>query len=84
VERDAVRVRVDYYAYFRDKRGLASETVETEARTLGDLYCELAEAHGFRLPISSVRAVVGDEFAPMEGALSEGDVVAYVPPVAGG
>lgn len=78
------RVRLDYYAFFRDRAGVASEEVETSAATLGALYCETAERHGFALPASAVRAVVGEEFVPMSSRFEDGAVVAFVPPVAGG
>jgi molybdopterin converting factor small subunit len=84
MERPAVRVRVDYYAYFRDKRGLSTEDVETQATTLAELYCELAERHGFKLPLSSVRVVVGSEFVHMGAKLSAEDAISFIPPVAGG
>ncbi len=78
------RVRVDYYAYFREKRGLSTEQVTTHASTLGDLYCELDEMHGFRLPASVVKAIVGDEFVPMGSKVEDGATIVFVPPVAGG
>jgi molybdopterin converting factor small subunit len=84
MERPAVKVRVDYYAYFRDKRGLSSEEVETEATTLAEFYCELAERHGFKLPLSSVRVVVGSEFVHMGAKLTPENAVSFIPPVAGG
>jgi molybdopterin synthase sulfur carrier subunit len=78
------RVRLEYYAYFRDKAGVECEDVSTGAETLAELYCETAERHGFALPLKSVKAVVGEEFAPMSTPVAEGAVVAFVPPVAGG
>jgi molybdopterin converting factor small subunit len=78
------RVRIDYYAYFRDRRGLATEEVETQAGTLADLYRQTAAEHGFALPIESVKAIVGDEFRPMSDPLDDGTTVVFVPPVAGG
>ncbi len=78
------RVRVDYYAYFREKRGLSTEQVSTHAATLGDLYCELSEKHGLNLPASVVKVIVGDEFVPMGSMVKDGATVVFVPPVAGG
>ena len=77
-------VRVEYFAYFREKSGVPVEDVETGAATLGDLYDELSGRHGFALPQSVVRPVVDDEFRAMSDAFNEGDRVAFVPPVAGG
>jgi molybdopterin converting factor small subunit len=79
-----MRIDVQYFAVLRDRRGLSRESVETDARTASDLYLVLADAHGLRLPLESVRAAVEDEFVPMGYELKEGDSVTFIPPVAGG
>jgi molybdopterin converting factor small subunit len=78
------RIRVQYYAVFREQRGLGEETVGTAATTAAELYAELAERHGFSLPPGLVRASINLEFKPLESAISEGDAVVFIPPVAGG
>jgi molybdopterin converting factor small subunit len=77
-------VRVQYFAILREQRGLAAETVPTQAETLGDLYAELRGRHGFSLPAERLRAAVNDEFSPWTTAVGEGDLVVFIPPVAGG
>ena len=79
-----MKVRVQYYAVFREERGLGSEDLETRAVTISELYEELRAEHGFRLPVSFVRAAVNAEFVPMDARLKDGDAVAFIPPVAGG
>lgn len=78
------RVRVGYFAILRDQRGLAEETVATEARDAAELYRELVRRHGFSLPAERVRAAVNDEFAPWSAELRDGDSLVFIPPVAGG
>jgi molybdopterin converting factor small subunit len=78
------QIRVDYYAIFREQRGLASEARQTLAGTLRDLYSELQQEFGFRLPIDRVKVAVADEFVSWDKQLSTGDVVVFIPPVAGG
>jgi molybdopterin converting factor subunit 1 len=78
------RVRVQYFALLREQRGLAQESLVTEAATAGDLYEELRARHGFTLPQARLRAAVNDEFAPWTAPLSEGDALVFLPPVAGG
>ena len=77
-------VRVQYFALLREQRGLAEETLTTAAATPGALYEELRQRHGFTLPGDRVRAAVNDEFVDSAAALSEGDRVVFIPPVAGG
>lgn len=78
------RVRLEYYAYFREKAGKSSEEVETAAEDLAALYTETAQRHGFRLPLANVRVVVGEDFVEMRGPVEHGASIAFVPPVAGG
>jgi sulfur-carrier protein len=78
------RVRVQYFAIFREQRGVSMETVSTSADTAGELYEELRSRHGFTLPAERLRAAVNDEFSPWEAPLRDGDSLVFIPPVAGG
>ncbi len=75
---------VQYYAVFRERRGLGEDSVETSARTVGELYAELSARHGFTLPAPLVRASVDLSFRPLETELAGGETVVFIPPVAGG
>ncbi|MBX9573591.1 MAG: MoaD/ThiS family protein [Candidatus Obscuribacterales bacterium] len=77
-------VQINYFALFREQRGLAEETVETGADTVGQLYEELQKRHRFTLPKNSLRAALNDEFCQWECALKAGDRIVFIPPVAGG
>ena len=77
-------VQIDYYALFREKRGLRSEQRKTSASTLGELYAELAAEYGFGLPVERVKVAVQDQFSTWERAVQEGDKIVFIPPVAGG
>lgn len=77
-------VQVNYFALFREQRGLSSEKVDTCASTVGDLYEELRAAHRFTLSRDSLRAALNDEFCKWEEPLNPGDRIVFIPPVAGG
>jgi len=77
-------VRLVYYAILREQRGCSEEAVETGAATVGELYAELRERHGFTLSPDQVRVVVNEAFVPWDTALGPGDEVVFIPPVAGG
>lgn len=77
-------VRVRYFATLREQAGRDRETVSTGAASLGDLYAELAARHGFGLGPSNIKASLNLEWVPLGHALSEGDEVVFMPPVAGG
>ncbi|HEY1690840.1 MAG TPA: molybdopterin converting factor subunit 1 [Polyangiaceae bacterium] len=82
-------LRILYFAGLRDAVGLAEETVELEAvpgpRTVGALADHLASRHpAYRERRGHVRIARNEAFAGDDEPLSDGDVVALIPPVAGG
>jgi molybdopterin converting factor subunit 1 len=77
-------IHVQYFAMLREERGCSAETLQTEAGTARDLYEELRKHHGFRLPHEKVKAAVNDTVADWHTVLNHGDVVAFLPPFAGG
>lgn len=79
-----IQVKVEYFALLREQRGEAGELVETGACTPADLYAELAERHGLQAPRETLRVAVNEEFCAWDASLTNGDVVVFIPPVAGG
>lgn len=77
-------INVQYFAVFREQRGLSVEQRTTTATTLRELYAELKNEHGFSLSEDRVRAAINDEFAPWETQLVDDAKVVFIPPVAGG
>ena len=78
------KIHVQYFAVLREQRGLGEEVIDTPARTPAELYKELQTRHRLTLPIGTLRFAVNDEFAEMDRALSDGDSVVFLTPVAGG
>jgi len=84
-------VRVLYFAGLRDAIGRSEETVElaadatTGATTVADLCAELASRHpAYAERRDHVRVARNEAFADAGETLADGDVVALIPPVAGG
>jgi molybdopterin converting factor subunit 1 len=77
-------VEVRYFAVLRERAGLASESVETDAASAAALYDELALRHDFGLPRALLRVAVNEEFVDWSRPLAPGDRVVFIPPVAGG
>lgn len=78
------RVRIRYYALFREQAGCTEEEIETPIADLRTLYSELAARHGFRLQAGQLRVAVNGDFVDWSHSLSTGDEVVFIPPVAGG
>ena len=77
-------VRVHYYALLRDEAGCAEERVVTASATAGELYAELRERYRFSLPPERLRVAINAGFAEWDTRLAAGDLVVFIPPVAGG
>lgn len=79
-----IAVTARYFAAFRDQAGREAEALRTRASTAGELYTEIAEAHGFADSMTRCKVAINDEFADWNTQLSDGDTVLFFPPVAGG
>ncbi|MBP6652435.1 MAG: molybdopterin converting factor subunit 1 [Xylophilus sp.] len=83
-----MQITVKYFASIREALGTGSETVQTQAATLGALRDELlarGAAHAealarHRAVRTALNQVMADEASP----LSDGAEVAFFPPVTGG
>jgi molybdopterin synthase sulfur carrier subunit len=80
-------VRVLYFAGLRDAVGTAEESLELPpgVATVGALADHLAARHkAYAERRDHVRIARNEAFADGDERLAEGDVVALIPPVAGG
>ncbi|MBM3865560.1 MAG: MoaD/ThiS family protein [Verrucomicrobia bacterium] len=75
---------IEYFALLREQRGQATERLVTAAATPAALYAELQARHGFTLPGDRVRVAINGAFAAADAPLRSGDLVVFIPPVAGG
>jgi molybdopterin synthase sulfur carrier subunit len=82
-----MRVRVLYFAAVRDLVTREEESLDLPepVRTVGDFTAWIASRHGALAGrMASVRIARNETFALADEALAEGDVLALIPPVAGG
>jgi molybdopterin converting factor subunit 1 len=85
--RGPVRVRVLYFAAVRDLVGLGEERVALDpgAATVAGLTAELERLHpALCARLASLRIARNEVFASAGDRLRDGDVLALIPPVAGG
>ena len=81
-----MKIDVRYFAAAREAAGRSAESLEVEdGCTVAVLRGRLLEAHPALSGLAAgLRVSVGVRFAEEDDELSDGDVVALIPPVSGG
>ena len=79
-----MKIKVRYFALFREQTGCASERVDCEVETAAGLFQLMAERHDALKTEAAALVAINDEMAGWETLLNEGDEVLFFPPVAGG
>jgi len=81
-----IRVRVLYFGQARDAAGTGEEDVSLpNTSSVGRLVSHTTKEHRPLLRLAgSLRIAVNEEIARENDCLKDGDVVAFLPPVAGG
>ena len=81
----AIAVKVRFFARLRELAGVEATPLKAPAHTrVVDVYEAMRVAHPSLPPRESVRAAVNQEFAAWDTPVSDGDEVAFIPPVSGG
>lgn len=80
-----MRITVLYFASLADKAQQGQQQLDLANNlSLSELYAQLKQQHGFELDTEKVRVAINDEFASWDDAINDGDIIAFIPPVAGG
>lgn len=81
---ESITIHLEFFAQFREDRGVPAESIRTGSRTAAELYEELNEKHHFRTDRETSRVAVNDALASWETALTDGDTVVFLSPFGGG
>lgn len=79
-----MKIKVRYFALFREQTGCASESIDCDVDTAAGLFQLMAKKHDSLKTEAAALVAINDEMAGWETALNEGDEVLFFPPVAGG
>lgn len=82
----AIAVRVRLFARLREQAGFETQGLEVpQGSTLADVYDNLRRTcPGLEPDRESVRGAINQEFSDWNTVVSQGDEVAFIPPVSGG
>jgi len=84
VTAESKRIRVEYYAQFREKRKCSGEEITTSAATAIEFYRELDAKQPFGLFSAQIRIALNGKLVPWETAITDGDTVVFLTPFGGG
>jgi molybdopterin converting factor subunit 1 len=79
-----LKIKVRYFALFREQAGLDSELIKFPGGTAAELFQMMAEIHSALKSEAAALVAVNDEMREWETVLVEDDEVLFFPPVAGG
>jgi molybdopterin converting factor subunit 1 len=79
-----MKIEVKYFAALRESAGKSSEIIDFEGQTIEDVYQALNEKYSFSVERSHLKVALNEEYANFEDRISSGDIVVFIPPVAGG
>jgi molybdopterin converting factor subunit 1 len=81
-----IAVKVRLFARLREQAGLEAEPLEVPpGSSLADVYDAMLRKHpGLEADRAAVRGAINQEFSDWTARVSDGDEVAFIPPVSGG
>lgn len=77
-------ITILYFSLFREQAKISQEIIVTSALDLSELYREISKKYGFLLSHSQIRVAKNNDFCEWKTSFENGDVIAFIPPVAGG
>ncbi len=77
-------IHICYFASLREQRKLSKETLVTDSETPAALYDQLQKSHHFTFSPEDLRVAINDTFVDFKNTLNDGDIITFIPPVAGG
>lgn len=77
-------VTVLYFASLAEQAGIDEEILTTSHYYLNDIYSYLLDKYDFNLTQDELAVAVNHQITNWQTKVSNGDIIAFIPPVAGG
>ena len=78
------QIDVLYFASLAEHAGKDEERLSFDGDSLVALYQQLTERYNFRLAQHKIAVTINHEMTDWDTPIQQGDIVAFIPPVAGG
>lgn len=79
-----MKFKLLYFAGLSDHAGCVEEILDTQERTLLEVYSEVRAKHAFSLGAERLRVAVNGAIVGWQHELHENDEIVFLPPVSGG
>ncbi len=79
-----MKVTIKYFAALREKANKSEEILEGEYENAHELYDYVNELYSIGMCKSHLQVAINEEYEDFTTTLKDGDVVVFIPPVAGG
>lgn len=79
-----MQIKVIYFASLRDATQKTEETINTDAKTIDELFDSLNSSYSFTLKKSDLRVAINEEYKDFSSEINLNDTIVFIPPVAGG
>lgn len=73
-----------YFASLAEQANKDEETIQFNGDSLSQLYQNLSQQYSFTLAQNKLAVAINHEIADWQATIADGDVIAFIPPVAGG
>ncbi|MFB6348219.1 MoaD/ThiS family protein [Moraxella sp. ZJ142] len=80
----AITITVLYFASLAEQAGKDEEILTIANGDLGAIYADLSAKYGFDLSQDKLAVAINHQMTHWQAAVHDGDVLAFIPPVAGG
>ena len=79
-----IKVRVEYFAVFREQSGCDNEEILTELESVKQIFEFLADKYNFLDSIKNCKVAINGNLVDWDSSIKENDTIFFFPPVAGG
>ena len=79
-----MKVKIKYFASMREKCGKSDEVLDTNSINPRELFDEITNKYSLNININTLKVAINESYESFETKLQEMDVIAFIPPVAGG